>query len=90
MQLYYFINNTQKFIAYEKKHIIEETLIEISKQLIKNKLTFYRRNYMFTTFMVPLFIFITTKETFSKIHFSFNGKRLLCPCYYIYNKSSFK
>ena len=40
---------------------------------------------MFTTFIVPLFIFTTTKETFSKISYSLSGKRLLCPCYiYIY------
>ena len=32
-------------------------------------------NFMFTTFMVPLFIFTTTKETFSKIHSSLSGKR---------------
>ena len=45
---------------------------------------------MFTTFMVSLFIFTTTKKTFSKIHSSLSGKRFLCPCYYIYNKSLFK
>ena len=44
-----------------------------------------RGNYMFTTFMVSLFIFTTTKETFSKIHFSLSDKKLVCPCYYIYN-----
>ena len=40
---------------------------------------------MFTTFMVPLFIFIITNEIFSKMSSSLNGKRLLYPCYlYIY------
>ena len=45
---------------------------------------------MFTTFMVPLFIFTTTKETFSKISSSLSDKRLLCLCYYIYNKLLFE
>ena len=40
----------------------------------------FRGNFMFTTFMVPLFIFTTTKRTFSKIHSSLSGKRLLYTC----------
>ena len=35
---------------------------------------------MFTNFMVPLFIFTTTKRTFSKIISSLSGKRLLYTC----------
>ena len=41
---------------------------------------------MFTTFMIPLFIFTTVKKTFSKISSSFSSKILLYPCYlYIIN-----
>ena len=40
---------------------------------------------MFTTLLVQLFMFTTTKNTFSKIYSSLIGKRLLNPCY-IYNK----
>ena len=42
---------------------------------------------MFTTFMVLLFIFTTTKGTFSKIFSSLSGKRLLyiCSLYIINN-----
>ena len=41
---------------------------------------------MFTTSVVPLFIFTTNKKIFSKKHCSLNGKRLLCNCYiYIIN-----
>ena len=34
-------------------------------------------NLIFTTFLVLLFIFTTTKRTFSKISYSLSGKRLL-------------
>ena len=38
-------------------------------------------------FLLPLFMFTTTKDTFSKIHFSLSGERLLYSCYlHIYNK----
>ena len=51
-----------------------------------NQTKVIEENFMFTTFMVPLFIFTTAKMTFSKIYFSLSGKRLSYPCYlYIIN-----
>ena len=42
---------------------------------------------MFTTLLVSLFMFIITKETFSKTFSSLRGKKFLYHYYiYIYNK----
>ena len=41
----------------------------------------YKLYIKFTTFMVLLFNFNITKETFSKIYSSLSGKKLLYPCY---------
>ena len=34
-------------------------------------------NFAYNTLVIPLFMFTTNKETFSKIHFSLDGKKLL-------------
>ena len=45
------------------------------------------RIFIFTTFLVSLFLFTTIKETFSKLHFLLSGKKLLYHCsIYIYKK----
>ena len=48
-----------------------------------------RRNFMFTTFIVSFFLFITHKGIFSKIHFSLNGLSYTLVIY-IYNNLLFK
>ena len=58
-------------------------MYKLKKKYILKEI-FYWGNYMFTTFMVPLFIFTTTKEIFSKIPSSLSGKIHLCHCYYLY------
>ena len=57
---------------------------------MKGKRYLYGEIFMFTTFMVPLFIFTTTKETFSKIFSSLSGKDSYTLVLYIYNKLLFK
>ena len=46
-----------------------------SLHLILKLINNLRGNYMFTTFMVPLFIFTTIKETFLKIPSWLSGKK---------------
>ena len=62
--------------------VIFDLYDQIIQYIIYNFVFYIRENFMFTTFMLPLFIFTTTKETFSKISSSLSGKRLL------YNKKN--
>ena len=55
--------------------------VSMSISLMFNYISYkVRRIFMFATLLVLLFMFITTKQTFSKIPSSLRGKRFLYSC----------
>ena len=82
-----YLNNSNNIIIEVITHPkIKETITNQKIHFTNNRIDIWKI-FMFTTFLVPLFMFTSTKETFSKIFSSLSGKRLLYHCsLYIYNK----
>ena len=70
-----YLNNSNNIIIEVITHPkIKETITNQKIHFTNNRIDIWKI-FMFTTLFVPLFMFTTTKETLSKIHYSLSGKK---------------